>query len=130
MATDQADTTQADEREETQEERWARIGREQAALAPSPADDSLRARLLELLCCNQYAYPTDGPGVGYERAIFRYAAATSKAVALALQGVSHDVLDADFSTEEAANVLCGLSSFLDFAHKMLVDLDEAKAVQP
>jgi hypothetical protein len=134
MATDKADTTQAEEREETQEERWERIAREKAALADSPADDSLRARLLEVLRCNQCVNPKDGPGVGYERALFRYAAATSKAVALALQGEmyvnSNESTDTEFTTEEAAATLLGLSAFLDFAHRMLVDLHDATAVQP
>jgi hypothetical protein len=135
MATDQADTTQADAREESQDERGARLKLERKALAPSPAHDSLRERLAALLGLNLYGseYPETAPLPYHERALFRYAAATTKAVAMALQGTEYvttnEPFDTQFTTEEAATVLCGLSVLLDEAPSLIEDLREATEKQ-
>lgn len=132
MATDQVSTTQADEREETHAERSARLDLENAALRPSSAGDSLRERLLVLLGCNLYGEDCgdEVPAAGFHnRALFRYAAATTKAVAMALQGThyvtTNEPFDVDFSTEDAATVLCGLSALLQEGPGLVEDLQYA-----
>lgn len=131
MATDSADTTHTRAREETTDERHARIDLERDALRPTPAYDSLRERLLALLGCNLYGATYDNvPPAGFhERALFRYAAATTKAVAMALQGTDYvttnEPFDATFTTEEAATVLCGLSALLEEGPSLIDDLREA-----
>ena len=131
MATAHADSTQAHAREESQEERSARIDLEKKVLGPSPAHDSLRERLLALLGCNLYGndYEERPPAPFHERGLFRYAAATTKAVAMALQGThyvtANEPFDTEFTTDEAATVLCGLSALLDEGPDLIEDLREA-----
>lgn len=132
MATAQADSTQAEVREESHEERCARLALERNALRPSPAYDSLRERLLALLGCNLYSedYGTDyGPAHFHEQALFRYASATTKAVAMALQGThyvtANEGFDTEFTTDEAATVLCGLSALLEEGPDLVKSLRDA-----
>lgn len=112
--------------EETQAERSRRIDREHSALRSSPANDSLRQTILALLGCNMYTELNEGPGVSHERALFRYAAATSKAVAMALQGTdyvcSNEPFETAFTTTEAAVVLCGLSALMEHGPGLVEDI--------
>lgn len=123
--------TVTEDHEETQQERCARLDLEKKALRPSPADDSLRERLLGLLGGNMYAVLDEGQSVSHERALFRYAAATSKAVAMALRGTEYvccnEPFETAFTTDEAAVVLCGLSALLEHAPDLLGDIREAEA---
>src|SRR5882762_11905049 len=111
---------------ETQDERCERLDREKDALRTSAAGDSLRARLLALLAGNQHADLENRDGVSHESALFRYAAATTKAVAMALQGTdyvcSNEPFETDFSTSEAATVLCGLSALLEHGPELVQNL--------
>jgi hypothetical protein len=115
--------------EETHEDRSERLDIERLALKPSPADDSLRERLLALLSLQQHTDIANRGGVSHERALFRYAAATSKAVAMALQGTdyvcSNEPFETSFTTEDAAFVLCGLSALLGEAPGLVEDLRHA-----
>lgn len=129
MATNQTDTTRANNREETIDERGARLALERKALRPGSANDSLRERLLGLLSCNMYGDFDGGQATSHDRVLLRFASATSKAVALALQGAtyvnSNEQFDADFTTDEAATVLYGLSSLLEYGPDLIQDLREA-----
>lgn len=134
---DRGNCAAEDERKEQEamDARWHRIGREKGALRSSPADDSLRARLLTLLGGNMYAKLDEGMGVSQERAMFRYAAATTKAVAMALKGhdyvCSNEHYDTAFTEDEAAIVLCGLSALLDVGPDLVESIRGAdQEVQP
>lgn len=114
MATEQ---TVTEDCEETQAERSARLDLEKKALRLGQSEDALPERLLALLGGNMYAVMNEGLGVSYERVLFKYAAATSKAVAMALRGCeyvcSNEPFETEFSTAEAATVLCGLSALME-----------------
>jgi hypothetical protein len=114
---------------ESFEERSDRLDREKLALRSSAASDSLRARLLALLGGNQYFDIDNTTGISPERALFRYAAATSKAVGMALQGTeyvcSNEPFECEFSSQEAAYVLCGLSALLDQGPDLIDDIRTA-----
>jgi hypothetical protein len=64
-----------------------------------------------------------------ERALLRYAAATSKAAGLALMGAeyvrSNSDFEIDFSDEDAAIVMCGLSELLEVAPALLTSISIA-----
>lgn len=128
MATTE-NVSQPEDREETHAERCMRLDLERSALRSSPAGDSLRVRLLAMLSGNQHADLENRDGVSHEAALFRYAAATTKAVAMALQGTDYvccnEPFETDFTTEDAAYVLCGLSALLDEAPKLVDDLRNA-----
>ena len=118
--------TVTEDREETQDERCARLNVERKALRPGQSDDALPERLLALLGGNMYAVMNEGGGVSHERALFRYAAATSKAVAMALQGTeyvcSNEPFETEFTTSEAAIVLCGLSALMEHGPDLIEDI--------
>jgi len=64
-----------------------------------------------------------------ERVLFRFAAATSKAVALALVGVDlvcdNERPDTDFGADDAASVLLGVSALLEHGPKLVEDIRSA-----
>jgi len=124
-----ADDAGEEDLRETQAERSGRLDLERAALRSSPSDDSLRARLLALLGGNQYTDLENRDGCSHERALFRYAAATTKAVAMALQGAdyvcSNEPFETEFSTAEAATVLCGLSALMEIGPDLVEDIRHA-----
>lgn len=121
-----SEQTVTEDREETQAERSARLDLEKKALRPGYSHDALPERLLALLGGNMYAVIDGVPGVSYERALFKYAAATSKAVAMALQGAeyvcSSEPFETEFSTSEAATVLCGLSALMEHGPDLIEDI--------
>lgn len=123
MATKQ---TVTEDREETQAERSDRLDLEKKALRPGQSGDALPERLLALLGGNMYAVLDGAPGISHERALFKYAAATTKAVAMALQGAeyvcSNEPFETEFSTSEAATVLCGLSALMEHGPDLIEDI--------
>jgi len=131
-----SESTVTEDHEETQDERSRRLDLEKKALRRGQSADGLPERLLALLGGNQYVELNEGPGVSHERALFRYAAATSKAVAMALQGCeyvcSNEPFETEFSTAEAAIVLCGLSALMEYGPDLIGDIRYAdqKHVSP
>lgn len=123
MATEQ---TVTEDREETQAERSARINLEKRALRPGQSEDALPERLLALLGCNLYTVLDGTEGISHERALFKYAAATAKAVAMALQGTervcANEPFETEFTTSEAAVVLCGLSALMEHGPDLIEDI--------
>jgi len=119
------DNTDTD-REETQAERMKRLDLERDALRPNRGRDSLRDRLLTIVGLNQHAQIAHRGGCSHERALFRYAAATTKAVGMALMGTdmvcSNEPFETSFTSDEAAFVLCGLSALLEEGPDLIEDL--------
>lgn len=135
MATNGTVSEKPEDREETMGERRERLDLEKKALRPGSSGDALPERLLALLGFNQYQVLDGDDGLSPERALFKYAAASTKAVAMALRGTdyvcSNEAFETEFTTDEAAIVLCGLSSLLEEGPDLITDIREAAAgVQP
>lgn len=101
------------------EQRKSRLLIERQALAARGLD-SLRSRILRIVGAGaaiDQTWASEDTVLTPERALLRYAAATSKAVGLALMGFervcSNANFDVDFSSEDAAIVMCGLSELLE-----------------
>jgi hypothetical protein len=112
--------------EQTAHERLRRI--EKKVLA-SKESDSLRSQLMRILSAGAYVDDDAGQGddTTPERALLRYAAATSKAAAFALMGAeyvcSNHNFDAEFDDE--AIVMCCLSELLKVAPGLLTSISIA-----
>jgi len=117
------------EGEETMDERHERHVFEKKALVESPADDSLRAVILRLLTVGGYSELFGEGGCCHEDALLAFAAASNKAVAVALLGAdrvsSNTFVDLEFGTEDAARVLLGVSALLEAGPQLLSSVRDA-----
>lgn len=104
---------------------------ETRALAESPEPDSLRANILRLVALGAYAELFGEGGICHEDALIGFAAATSKAVALALQAGPDACVSADsfgdvaFNGDDAVRVLLGMSALLENGPKLLSSVRHA-----
>lgn len=108
--------------------RSARLDLEKRALQ-SRADDSLRSRLQRIIAAGGY-FEDDNDDQTIERALLGYAAVVTKAVAVALVGAdvvtcSGHGVDVEFSKDEAARALCGLSALLAEAEPLCYSIQVA-----
>jgi hypothetical protein len=83
--------------------------------------DVVRHALAQVLCCGAYVRESEGGDLVPERALMRFASATTKAVAIALSHgkMVEDALDVEFSNEDAARALIGVSELLAAAPRLL-----------
>lgn len=97
-----------------------RLRRMEKKVLASTESDSLRSRIMRILSAGAYV---DDASCTPERALLRYAAATSKAAGLALMGAayvtSNENFEMEFTEEDAAIVMCGLSEMLETAPDLL-----------
>ena len=105
-----------------------RLMRLENRVLASSESGSLRSQLMRILAAGAYVDDNDeqGSDTTPERALLRYAAATSKAAGLALMGAeyvrSNTNFEIDFSDEDAAIVMCGLSELLEVAPGLLTSI--------
>ena len=119
--------TSHEDREETTQQRSARIDTELAALS-SPAPDGLRARIMGLLACGRYL-DQGREGECVRDALIRYAASVSKAVAVASAGAEHlscnTGAEVTFTDDDVTDALLGLSAFLEMGPALLSNVEHA-----
>jgi hypothetical protein len=100
---------------------------ELGALNLGDHETSIRHALAQILCAGQYVRQGEGDDVTAERALLRYAAATTKAIGIALNverngSENHDVVLYD---HEAAIGLAGLSALLDAAPGLIDKIESS-----
>jgi len=130
MATEQ---TVTEDREETQDERGARLKLEHGALQ-SREYHSLRGGLERILGAGGWVSgESDKDGASYEHALLQYAAVVTKAIGIAVLGdeyiSSNHPIEVDFTPEEASRALVGLSALLTEAPNLIRSLAIADEVR-
>ncbi|HKY39245.1 MAG TPA: hypothetical protein VJN18_25080 [Polyangiaceae bacterium] len=91
--------------------------------------DSHRSCVTKVLCVGQYVNQADGCTA--ERALLRWAAATSKAVAIALvHQQNEENVDLVLYDHEAAAVLAGVAEILDAAPRLIEDFESFRLCSP
>lgn len=112
---------------ETFEQRSVRLDLEKQALR-SDAPDALKSQLLRLLSVNQDAQ-LHVDGLSHERALMRFAAATTKAVAFAIQGGfyvnTNESVAGEFTADDAAFALQGVAAILEESRGLLTCIELA-----
>jgi len=100
---------------------------ESKALA-STASDSVRSRIMRIISASGYVNDNTAPGSDTtpERALLRYAAATTKAVGIALLGAGYvqdnEGIDVAFDDGDASVVMCGLSELLEVGPELITSI--------
>lgn len=100
---------------------------EKQVLADGDHRDSLRRLIQRLVCVGRNVNQSDGFDMTPDRALMRFAAFTSKAVAIALahRPMCEDDHDVELDHDEASMVLIGLSEILSVTPKLIDDLNNA-----
>lgn len=126
--------TVSETREETQQERRSRAEAEHAALR-SRRPDALRSTIMTLLASGHYADQKEGREMADTQiSLIRYAAAVTKAVAVAGAGAENlscnTGVEVTFTDDDMTTALLGLSALLEAAPELLKAVefaDEANA---
>lgn len=120
-------STEAETETESTAERMARLETELLALR-SRKPDALRGRIMALLACGQYL-DSERESECVRDALIGYAAAVTKAVAVADAGAEHlscnTGAEVAFTSDDVTAALLGLSAFLEVAPELLRSVEHA-----
>ncbi len=94
---------------------------EKAALDFGDHPTSMRHAIAQILCCGRNVKESEGGDMTAERALMRFAAVTTKAVAIALacSKMCEDEHDVELGYEEASMALLGVSELLTAAPRLI-----------